>query len=1520
MATRTIRPRLIPKRSSQRRGATRGTSIITRRRTIENEQNYINTLRVNSNSFINSISNLNNIESETNNFLSRNIGNISPSYQQQFRQFVLVAKNNLITKTNQIKSAVDKKLAFSFREEATAIRNLNRTKSSSGRANFISAIANIRGGREATQEVINRLNNGERLELAAISKFIKDSANFAGEKKFSTELSRQQNITLKTKSSAINKFVNNLVEKGQLVTANVIKDKFKLSTSEAKNIETLLRSNINSTTSSQNKVINEVKLVIDKGARYSLNDLKNSGLTQPQINSIVTYQTTKQNDLIKAMTSGNFKTLTVGQLVKEFIDPKTKTFNLLNNKLQSKVYSYNTKQDAVNIFNYLKQAPSIKEVNDLGSNINLLSKDLVKVLPSITLKEFGLNIKQLEKNKLSSRDILNIAKLRAISNSKLKELIAKSDDKIIAYLDSLNKYYSVEKATSDKTFELIFNKLTRLQTTAMKKLNINLKEQRNTRFTFNGLQKLNKFTDYAKYTLLLKNLADKKSKRGYITVSEYNEYKSMVVDFLGVKTLSKQSIEKAKKNFGSSKYVGLVLTIKDIQKFLKGSGIQAVKISIETVKFLANLLGRATKSVSKTTYNSLVELGYESAEYLTSKFKKLPKSDKNTLFSQTKDRVSKIKKAGLTVSNATKWIIDHPEEVTLATTILLVAGVKGLRKKLITDPKGFIAQIVSFFITDVFIKTGVTGLKLIKATFSPFVIRYTKILETASIRGSATALKQLEGKKINLFHATTSNMDDLFKSTSITKAESKLLIKQMLRNPKVFMGANLKIKSLKSIITTLNKRVIVDFMKLNKGKAFLSGSGSLKLQLKTFRKINDLDIIAKNPKLFATQLKDFLNNKTFLGKITKVQRYKIYTTGRSRIIFDSGVTGRLKYSKSRGIADVVDLKTWSDDFGRALSKKDLVNIGGIDVLKAQTQLATKTKLLGDPLFSRRYEKELKDLKLILSKINKNIGQKKYGLVKKLLDKEKGMLKIKGIESGSGLDRKFSWVRKYFPQLQLNFGHHPKQEKLIFTKLKKIGFTNKQIADNIRLYAPADMYFSPNSVYSHYLFSRGKLGKQAGVIFIKNVKISVYPKSIQTLIKKNVAGLLNIKEQTKLRGLMRLHRLKNPNKFFIGEKAIADRFGEFEILAPEYTKLFSTKFLLNKQIYYPALQKFIKVQEAVLKKKSTLSVLKSLVNSVKTKFKKGYSISQMKKDVLKWAKLNIKNLKPSKAQLKALQVQQKLIDDEIKAIKNSKLAFKTKSRIIKNLRATRRFITPTRRRTSIAARVTRVLKISRKARRVIPRARKVIARRPITRVIVRPRKPVVRKPVKRTITRPRKRVVRRTPIRPRVRPRLRTTPRPARTPVRPRVRPPTKPTKIPPKKIILPKIKLSFKRKPPKDNVYLVNAKVKMKGKVRLIRLKTTLNRGLKYMINLVDNTTTRSFDLILIGLSKTKDIKPPSLQKFRRKLSKNPLVLRVVEKSRYSIDTVGEKRGLKIGKLIKRRKSKSKRNKTKSKRRKSNKK
>jgi len=122
-----------------------------------------------------------------------------------------------------------------------------------------------------------------------------------------------------------------------------------------------------------------------------------------------------------------------------------------------------------------------------------------------------------------------------------------------------------------------------------------------------------------------------------------------------------------------------------------------------------------------------------------------------------------------------------------------------------------------------------------------------------------------------------------------------------------------------------------------------------------------------------------------------------------------------------------------------------------------------------------------------------------------------------------------------------------------------------------------------------------------------------------------------------------------------------------------------------------------------------------------------------------------------------------------------------------------------------------------------------------------------------------------------------------------------------KQLKIPKILPTWSSKIPRGYSPLVNPIVRIKGRNREIRLRTTPNRALRYIISKIDRTTARSFQLKIIGIKKAKDIKKQSLKKFRLRKGKDARVLKFVEKSKYAIDTKGEKRGLKIARLIKKR-------------------
>lgn len=87
-------------------------------------------------------------------------------------------------------------------------------------------------------------------------------------------------------------------------------------------------------------------------------------------------------------------------------------------------------------------------------------------------------------------------------------------------------------------------------------------------------------------------------------------------------------------------------------------------------------------------------------------------------------------------------------------------------------------------------------------------------------------------------------------------------------------------------------------------------------------------------------------------------------------------------------------------------------------------------------------------------------------------------------------------------------------------------------------------------------------------------------------------------------------------------------------------------------------------------------------------------------------------------------------------------------------------------------------------------------------------------------------------------------------------------------------------------------------KTKFVDLNLPRNRAARRVLKEVDRTNPRGVQFVLDGTTKKKDTKPAKiLKKFRRRKTKK--TLRFVEKSKFAIDTRGEKKGLALSKAIK---------------------
>jgi len=435
-------------------------------------------------------------------------------------------------------------------------------------------------------------------------------------------------------------------------------------------------------------------------------------------------------------------------------------------------------------------------------------------------------------------------------------------------------------------------------------------------------------------------------------------------------------------------------------------------------------------------------------------------------------------------------------------------------------------------------------------------------------------------------------------------------------------------------------------------------------------------------------------------------------------------------------------------------------------------------------------------------------------------------------------------------------------------------------------------FLPVSGYVYDI--KGKIAKKFGIRQKKprlvSGKLEIPTQKVQKVGKIRLTGF---GEQTTRKGLgtievllkKNIRRAKDPQSFVRGL--------EVQVRALKKAK---PKTKIGKIINKGKIKKLNNALK-ILKSKSFSRLLESKVKGLT----KDYPILK-KIDVKKLKKIKkVSTIKPKPKIIPKTKPKPKARPRRIKRIKVSKKPksvkrtrpHKRKSLNVKKTRKSSKV--PSRRPSKLPSRLP-----PRKPSKVPPRRpSKVPPRRPSKVPPRRPSKVPPRRPSKVPPRRPSK-----TPSRPPSRiPPSRPPSRipPSRPPSRiPPSRPPAKPPKKPPK---IP-IKISRRTKLKRGQSFVVDGRIKVGTKRKIKKLRTTFYRGFLAMQKLVDRAIARSFDLIIIGVTRTKDIKKPaSLAKFRMRFGKDPRVLTYVEKTRFAIDTKSEKRALKASRSL--RKSKN---------------
>ena len=1467
------RRRSVPQRTTQTRSRLQDlprTTSVERAKFQQQEQRniqqFLQDVQKQSSEIFSQATNLNQLNTTYNQFLRENINQVPPQARSQFQATLKkeVDKIRAEQKNNLERYEQRRKDIQSFRRELRAEGKTSRE------------LQNITEELRALNEITRALRNGNIINPERANQYIKDKVR----QRQQLEQSVDRQIATREKLKQAQSFVLSESEAGRTPDIKEVRDKFGLTLSQARDIS--------SPAITQRRVESLAQESFERRELPSLQELTGLGVSEEQAKSI-------QENIKTAIAESRPAQEVITQFSNKFLESikdqdikgnisKLSDLEKLTGKGVSKADIDRWNNLSSRDREIIKSFVSITEARDIAksSEFDAIKEqdeffkqgDKLYEILRRDLKYVNLPPQKEVRVAFTEEDKKNINFLVNLTDAEIfKKINEGKFDRINASANSINSVF--QRAEESEKF--FIKDMIRQLERETKPDKLGLKTLVNSFPLIAGVKAIKDLTLLA----LRKELQEIQKKGGTITVQEYKNYNKIIDDVFGIKEISKKTANQLRTEFkGSNNVKDFAKSLWNVRTGLMDFAIRGGEVTIEILKSLWTSVANFAKLPFQFTEQTYKAMLRDTVDILQGNIKK---SDK--LFEQTKKETEKFKKAWENTKSLTNMVKENPEVLVIGLAMLVSAGVKGLRNAVVNNPEKVLAQIASFVVVGQILKVP----KLIKKQFSPFVLRNVKVItDDATLKGTAQAIKALQGKKIDLFNATPTSLKSIFKDFGLSKQAEEMLIRNMLKNPSAYIGSNLQIKPLSTIIKSSTQGHILEYLKLKGG--FLSGSGALKLQLSKFRKIGDYDIVARNASAYAKSLANYLNSKTLLGRLTKIKRYVVVKHRKIDGVFiiKDKLTGK-------NIVDVDDLRLVQQNFkfltGKTLTPADLRTIEGVKVLKVERQLAMKLRVSRDITAGRRADKELQDVKAILGNIKQKIQRGEYDKVNQLLKKQPNILRVDGSKAvkGMGVDRKFWWAEKYGINIQ------GKKTSAIIRELKKRGFSNAQINQNIRLYSPDGMYFAPDMIYQYFL-----KGKQGGIIMIKDYKIDKLPKAINALLKKNLAGQLSRSQQLQLRRKLVQYAKKNPDKIFVGEKALADRFGEVEVIAPAYTRLFPKKTLIKREVYIPLIDDFVQVQQVVVGKQP-LSLLQRMAKAFIPKLKKGYSVKQMKKDVIAWAKKNIKNFKEAlvgkptserQAIKKFLDTQRKLLDDQISTIKKSKqLTATQKKNLIKNLTEQRKRITPNRvvryGKRNIVQGVNRVLRNLRSVKRATPRVARGVARKVTPRAT--PRVPVRPRATPRVPVRPRG--VQRATSRPVVRP-----PRRART-IR-NVRFPKAPPKAPPKPLPKPLPQLTSKTKLKRGQRFMFNGLINVHGEMVELPLNTTLNRAFNYMSNLVDNTISSRFELKIAGVTSQKDIQPIGLSKF--KVSQSPRTLRFVEKQRHLKDTRGERIGLTVGKVLKR--------------------
>ena len=495
------------------------------------------------NNYFSNLPDLKNIDDKANSYIAKNINNVPANLQTIFKNIVLSEVNKAKSEQNKIISQYNSK-AKEYKQTYERFDKKNkRDKEKQYRAKY-----------SATQQVLKRLKDGEKLDLDSVNTFINQKGLQA---KYEAQGQAESKILQK-----VNVYTEEQAKKGNVPGVKEIKDKFGISLKQASQAQSNIK-----------KMIPEpiqTEIQTEKG-KTNINQFLD--LADKEFNIFLAPE--KQSRDLRVVP---FKNPRANQQFKQ-LTPTAK------NQVLNYIYVKETKRNIISKNDITNLKQDVEDINTLNS---VLRKD-----PKIK-KLISLNVTNIPKDINIKADLKNVEKLYKFSDAELKKRIKSGDANIIKLADSLNNIVQLQN-------QLNKNKIKGLENKIIKELK--------------DLQSKSKFVEINKLTVELTKKPIKQIVLYSNLINLQNKIRqgegltnTDVKDTLTA--LSKVPIRKElerKYKTQKSKIDNLILPsmIKDIVlywktlQFVGRSTVETVKVLMRDIKTMVSLAGKVLKATGR---------------------------------------------------------------------------------------------------------------------------------------------------------------------------------------------------------------------------------------------------------------------------------------------------------------------------------------------------------------------------------------------------------------------------------------------------------------------------------------------------------------------------------------------------------------------------------------------------------------------------------------------------------------------------------------------------------------------------------------------------------------------------------------------------------------------------------------------------------------------------------------------------------------------------------------------------------